>query len=259
MFKWLAKVLGVSIKRGSTRTVVIWGKKVYKFPRCKSLDTFFKGLTCNHKERLMSHCCPNYFVPVLFSIPGLLVVMPKVKTLPEACPLVRSFMFDLFHHSRNEEPEAQVARYYCEYITDNYGMYKGKPMCIDYGTFMPLAATREDMQRELDMQEWDVKRRLGIKDEIEEVVQPVEEPYQICLELLDFSKPPSDVAGKYCEQTHGLHDVEAQVYGPKIRDAGSRRFRGTAGLAGDFSGAWSIPLPRHQVPYEALQTTVVLN
>lgn len=126
-----------NIHYGSTRAVVVTKRYAIKFPRLRNFDSFFKGLCSNEKERIYSSQAPDYFVPVLFAIPGLVVVMPRCKPFGGDNPMVRCFMADLWHPNNDQDNEqAFIARRFCEYINNNYAMYKGKPMCIDYGTYI---------------------------------------------------------------------------------------------------------------------------
>lgn len=138
-------------KSGSTRNVILTNRFAIKIPKFGDLEYFFSGMVANLRERRLHKQCPYYFCPILFSIPGLLVVMPRVKTLENAPPLVHAFMFDLFHPNNNRNQEAQVARYLCEYAYANYGMYKGKVVCIDYGSYVSHQQSRYDLKFYKDM------------------------------------------------------------------------------------------------------------
>lgn len=133
-------------KTGSTRIVILTKKFAIKIPRFGDMEYFISGMLSNLRERRLHKECPNYFCPVLFSIPGLLLVMPRVKTLEKAPTMVHAFMFDLFHDCNNRNREAQIARGYCEYAYVNYGFYKGKVVAIDYGTYVPFQQSVYDLK-----------------------------------------------------------------------------------------------------------------
>lgn len=145
--------------------VLIFDKVVVKLPYWKTYRGFIKGLLSNMTEVMLSRSYPEsrYLVPVLWSIKGgWLVVMPRVRDCAE--PLVAAFMVDLFLGDNTEDQEADEVKRYCEYVVDNYGMYRGKPLCRDYGTFMPVVATQSDIDRELDMREWNLEKRIKLME-----------------------------------------------------------------------------------------------
>lgn len=149
------------MRYGSTRIVFVFDKFVIKVPYYKNWKRFLKGLIANLNEAMLSSSYPDsrYLVPVTWSAPGgWLLVMPNVRDCAE--PLVAAFMVDLFRGDNTEDQEADEVKRYCEYIVDNYGMYKGKPMCRDYGTFMPVEATQSAIDRELDMRDWTLRKRM---------------------------------------------------------------------------------------------------
>jgi len=137
----------VSVNRtGSTRIVILTKRFAIKIPRFGDLEYFAAGLLSNLRERRLSRECPDYFCPVLFTIPGLVVVMPRVKTLEKAPPLVHAFMFDLHHDCNKRDRQAQEAQQWCEYAYVNYGLYKGRVVAIDYGTFVPYRQSLYDLK-----------------------------------------------------------------------------------------------------------------
>lgn len=228
-----------NIHCGSTRAVVVTKRYAFKFPRLNSMDQFFRGLSANQKERLHWKEAPEFFVPVLFSIPGLLVVMPALKPFGDNSPMVRAFMADLWHRDNdnsNNGNGAWIARRYCEYINENYAMYKGKPMCIDYGTYVRADVNEQDFLKEM---EW-LKDKLDGKfevspsdDEIEEVVQSDQKPYQICLELLDIPVFTANVEDKDCQLASVLDEKETPAVEQVVRGTGSNHCQGHHGL-GDY-------------------------
>jgi hypothetical protein len=133
------------VRKGSKRIVILTKKYAIKIPRFDDFEYFLAGALSNVTERRLCKEAPYYFCPILFSIPGLLIVMPKVKTLENGWPLVHAFMFDLFDPVNNRKPESQVARQYCEYAYSNYGMYKGKVVAIDYGTYVPYGESHNNL------------------------------------------------------------------------------------------------------------------
>ena len=158
------------ICRGATRTVWLVGNYAIKFPTFKSYKGFIKGILSNLNERAISSSCPDYFLPVLWSEPtGIIVIMPRCKVPPMDSWILHSFMADLFHHTRDEEQQALDARKYCEYIRGNVGLYKGKPICIDYGTFMPTEATFNAIDREHHYLQWLISN--NIKKQLEKQIE----------------------------------------------------------------------------------------
>lgn len=210
-----------NIKLGSTRAVWVTKRYAFKFPRIKSWDYFFKGLCANNKERICSKDAPTYFVPVLFSIPGLLVVMPSCKPFKRGNPLVRCFMADLWHPSNDYSPddprdEAFVARRYCEYIEENYAMYKGKPMCIDYGTFIRSDVNEQDFLREMKWLADKLDGKFEVIDEPEEVsdrVQVFGKSFQMDMDLLDIPVFTANVENKGRKLAHELDGQQAALEG----------------------------------------------
>lgn len=149
------------MRYGSTRIVFVFDKFVIKVPYWKNWKRFLKGLVANINESSLSRAYPdsNLLVPVTWAMKGgWILIMPKVRDCPP--PLVAAFMVDLFRMSNPEDHAADEIKRFCEYIVDNYGMYKGVPRCRDYGTFMPPVAVQADIDRELDMLEYTVIERL---------------------------------------------------------------------------------------------------
>lgn len=228
-----------NIHCGSTRAVVVTKRYAFKFPRLNTLDQFFRGLGANQKERLHWKEAPEFFVPVLFSIPGLLVVMPALKPFGDNNPMVRAFMADLWHRDNdnsNNGNGAWIARRYCEYINENYAMYKGKPMCIDYGTYVRADVNEQDFQKEMEWLKETLAENLGTlssDDKIEEVVQSEQKPYQICLELLDIPVFTATVEDKGSSLAHDLDDKETPAVEQVVGGTGSNHCQGHHGL-GDY-------------------------
>lgn len=211
---WIKKKLNIHC--GSTRAVLVTKRYAFKFPRLKTLDQFFRGLSANQKERLHSKEAPEFFVPVLFSIPGLLVVMPACKPFGDNNPMVRAFLADLWHpdnDNSNNGNGAWIARRYCEYINENYAMYKGKPMCIDYGTYVRADVNENDFWKEM---EWlkdklDGKFEATVVDESEEIddrIQVFGKSFQMDMELLDIPVFTANVEGKGRKLAHVVDDKQ---------------------------------------------------
>ena len=139
------------IHHGTTRTVFLIGKYACKVPSLKgSYYDFVRGIIANILERDNSPRCPNYFLPVLWSLPlGLLVVMPRVRPIKLSTWYFRAFLADLFHANNDNNTEAILARKYCEYVPMNYALYKGRPYCIDYGTPNPLMNNEDAFNLEI--------------------------------------------------------------------------------------------------------------
>lgn len=226
----------LNIHCGSTRAVLVTKRYAFKFPRLRSLDQFFRGLSANQKERLHWKEAPDYFVPVLFSIPGLLVVMPTCKPFGENNPMVRAFMADLWFRDINEDKDNQafIARRYCEYINENYAMYKGKPMCIDYGTYVRADVNEQDFLKEM---KWLVDKLDGKFEVIDEPeddrIQVFGKSTQMDMELLDIPIFTANVESKGRKLAHVVDDKQThtseQVLGPS-RSNSSKSYHGL----GDF-------------------------
>lgn len=228
-----------NIHCGSTRAVVVTKRYAFKFPRLNTLDQFFRGLGANQKERLHWKEAPEFFVPVLFSIPGLLVVMPRCKPFGDNSPMVRAFMADLWHRDNdnsNNGNGAWIARRYCEYINENYAMYKGKPMCIDYGTYVRADVNENDFLKEM---EW-LKETLegNLKGEvIDDPNQTADKvfgtPTQMDLELLDIPVFTVQVEDKGSELSPVVDGQQAQAEGQVSRGTEGNHCQGRHGL-GDY-------------------------
>lgn len=138
------------VHSGTTRIVFLIGKYAIKIPVLNSWRGFLKGLLANVNERNIWHLCPDYFLPVLWSLPGgWLVCMPRVKAFSVDHPWYYCFMGDLFHPDNDDNDQALTARRYCEAFYKNIGWYKGKPICIDYGTYCDPRTTEEYVNGEL--------------------------------------------------------------------------------------------------------------
>ena len=238
-----------NIHCGSTRAVVVTKRYAFKFPRLKDFDSFFKGLAANEKERTLSKEAPDYFVPVLFAIPGLLTAMPACKPFGEDSPMVRAFFADLFHPDNDERSnngQVYVARRMCEYINENYAMYKGKPMCIDYGTYLRAENNEKDFEDALFWMRVKLKEKLGIHDEpVEEVVQSEQKPYQVCLELLDIPVFTANVENKGSTLAPRLDDVQTCVEGQVSGGTTGNRRKGHHGLGDDTFATRGIQIKGH--------------
>ncbi|MCM5689520.1 hypothetical protein CN140_02645 [Sinorhizobium meliloti] len=67
---------------GATRTVILTRRYALKLPSFKSWRLFLQGLLANMQEREFGKAERDGLCPVLFSIPGgLLVVMPRCSAL----------------------------------------------------------------------------------------------------------------------------------------------------------------------------------
>lgn len=204
----------LNIHCGSTRAVLVTKRYAFKFPRLRNWDQFFRGLSANQKERLHWKEAPDYFVPVLFSIPGLLVVMPTCKPFGENNPMVRAFMADLWFRDINEDKDNQafIARRYCEYINENYAMYKGKPMCIDYGTYVRADVNEQDFLKEMRWLVDKLDGKFEVIDEPEEIddrVQVFGTSIQMDMELLDIPVFTANVEGKGRKLAHVVDGKQA--------------------------------------------------
>lgn len=143
-------MFGIQRAEGTTRWVFLTKKYAIKIPSLSSWRSFLDGLLANMRERQLSPLCPKYFLPVLSASRfGLYVVMPRVKTTKQATWYLHAFMADLFHADNDDHDQALTARRYCEYIASNVALYKGIPVCIDYGTYTPSIATEAELDSEM--------------------------------------------------------------------------------------------------------------
>lgn len=242
---WFKKKFNIHC--GSTRAVWVTKRYAFKFPRLKSWDYFFKGLGANQKERLHSKHAPSYFVPVLFSIPGLLVVMPACKPFGRNHPMVRCFMADLWHADNDDGGdvlnESFIARRYCEYIDENYAMYKGKPMCIDYGTYVRQDVNEGDFLKEMQWLQDKLDGKFEVVDEPEEIddrVQVFGKSFQMDMELLDIPVFTANVEGKGRKLAHVVDDKQTHT---------SEQVLGTprGGSGKSYHGLGDFPTPSRNI------------
>lgn len=83
------KKLNIKICKGSTRTVLLIGRKAIKFPRIKlrghaRWECFLEGILANCQEADFGTKDFDQLCPVLFKFPGgLFIVMERAQPLPE--------------------------------------------------------------------------------------------------------------------------------------------------------------------------------
>lgn len=256
----------LAVKHGTTRTVILIGKYAIKIPQLKSWKGFLKGFLANMNEKAIHHLCPNYFLPVLWaSRAGFVVIMPRVKINTAATWYLHAFMADLFHANNDNNTEALTARRYCEYIANNVAMYKGKPVCIDYGTYVHPDATESELDGEMYYLKLETKRLVeeifGEQnwDKYGETLQPVEEPYQVCLELLDIPKFTTHVESRRSQLPHALLEVEKGNEGQVIRTAKPGDPPSDKPLGYHSSLPRRVSVSGRGVPNEAVKAPVVLD
>ena len=104
------------MKKGSTRQVLFIGKYAIKFPLCESWETFIQGILHNINEKKWS-VLPK-FCPVLFSLGGLLNIMPKCGVITDK-EFKNIKMDDYF-----SIPEKKIS---------SFGKLNGKIVAVDYG------------------------------------------------------------------------------------------------------------------------------
>jgi len=114
--------LGIPLKRGITREVLLIGKYAFKFPSFRSWWLFLEGLQCNMNE-LQRQRCSEHFCPILFKLPGgFLIVMPRATET--------SLTDDEYEEFRKiNELHCYVERKDC-----SFGILKGKLTAVDYGS-----------------------------------------------------------------------------------------------------------------------------
>lgn len=110
-------------RRGITREVIVVGRLAFKLPSIRSWKCFLQGLVANIKEREHSQLKNKRLCPVLFYLPGgLLVVQRRVKVLTEK----EAESFDLIGISAE-------ARVWVEPKASSFGWLDGIVVAIDYG------------------------------------------------------------------------------------------------------------------------------
>lgn len=110
--------IGISLKRGITREVLLIGK----YASFRSWWLFLEGLQCNMQETDRQRCS-EYFCPIIFRIPGgFLNVMPRATetTLTD----------DEFREFR----ELNELHIYVEGKDCSFGILNGKLIAVDYGS-----------------------------------------------------------------------------------------------------------------------------
>lgn len=199
---------------GTTRMVFLIGKYAIKIPVLNSWRGFLKGLLANCNERSIWHLCPNYFIPVLWSLPGGWVVcMPRARTSAKEGPWYYCFMADLFHGNNDDITEALTARRYCEPFHKNIGWYKGRPICIDYGTHCIPDNTEETLNSELFYLK--VKTNL-LKEELNNAtniteVQHVQKPAALAMVYHDLSVSAAKHERLHRLKSTGVLEMEETV------------------------------------------------
>ncbi|KAB3419167.1 hypothetical protein F9Z84_06575 [Escherichia coli] len=215
--KILKLALRFEIQHGTTRTVFLIGKYAFKIPIFKNgYRAFVRGILGNVAEASISKCCPNYFLPVVWSLPfGLLVVMPRVKPIRKSTWYYRAFMADLFHQNNDNNVEALAARDFCETAWQNYALYKGKPVCIDYGTNLNKVVNENDWLRELDFFVSQVKETVEKMnhEQIDVSILVPEKSYQGDLDALDIPVFAPHVESKNLDMASEVDASEGPSYG----------------------------------------------
>lgn len=74
--------IGIYLKFGSTRLVIVAGSLAFKLPRFTHWKTFLRGLLANIQECEFNTLKDPLLCPIYFSLPGgFLVVMPRVSPI----------------------------------------------------------------------------------------------------------------------------------------------------------------------------------
>lgn len=217
----------LEVHTGTTRMVFLIGKYAFKIPVLNSWRGFLKGLLANSNERSIWHLCPDYFLPVLWSLPGgWLVCMPRARTYTVEGPMYRCFMADLTHPDNDDNDQALTARRYCEAFWKNIGWYKGRPICIDYGTYVNPDSTEDTFNTELTY--YRIKTKRLVEEQEDVPYAPPEEAqhyipvnlntgnYAMDMAALDipaFTAKPQSV---HRFEDHGVLDLEEGVQGATV-------------------------------------------
>lgn len=123
------------IRKGSTRTVLIFSQVVIKIPRLRNniLDFsayplfagLYQGLLCNLQERYWSRFNYTQLCPILLSDWfGICVIMPRCEILTEKLSVAE---FEDFIKIDNGTVPA-------ENVAENFGLLNGRLVIIDYGS-----------------------------------------------------------------------------------------------------------------------------
>lgn len=120
----------MTIKKGTTRWVILTKNYAWKFPSMRSYPEMLKGLLCNKNEQAVwkyrkefnyaEHLCPIVYANMW----GWLIVMPRAKELSE-----KKFLKLDKEKLNYRFPFNEIA----EWKRDSLGKLKGKIVFIDYG------------------------------------------------------------------------------------------------------------------------------
>lgn len=117
--------MGISIKRGCTRTVFLVGRWAIKIPTNNSWKLFLTGFLCNMQEAMYGKSTMAGFCPVKFCFPGgWFLVM--YRTRPLSNKEWEEFDYEKFIYRGN----------YCIPVEDkrsSFGVLDGEIVAIDYG------------------------------------------------------------------------------------------------------------------------------
>lgn len=132
-------MFGISIKHGSTRSVILTKRYAIKVPTFYNWENFLYGLLGNIQEKLFADVCKGFVAPILFYTPGgFLSVMPRCEVQSMDESNVNRFKdIDQWMIRLSREADADVKRILeniVEFKIDSVGIYNGKPVAIDYGS-----------------------------------------------------------------------------------------------------------------------------
>jgi hypothetical protein len=114
----------VAFTQGASRMVLLVGPYALKFPTVKRWELFLHGLLSNMQEAKFSATNWPELCPVLFALPGgLLVVMPRCTTLSEK--LTREE-----YQAFTDRPDYVIP---AENKADSFGYMNGRLVAVDYG------------------------------------------------------------------------------------------------------------------------------
>jgi len=125
----------MEIRYGATRTVLLTRKYAIKVPSCHTWRSFLTGLLANLQERVFATLQDDRLCPVVFSLPGgLLVVMPRVTELTEYDWEELGLINGVTRWMGGEAAEGNYPLPVEFGKRSSFGWHKGRLVAIDYGS-----------------------------------------------------------------------------------------------------------------------------
>jgi hypothetical protein len=115
----------MKIARGATRSVLLTKRHAFKFATWNSWPLFLAGLLANMQEREFGTLGWDGFCPVLWALPGgLMVVMPRAEPMTDYD--WEGFNPDHFVHRELYTIPAELKQ-------SSFGFLDGEIVAVDYG------------------------------------------------------------------------------------------------------------------------------